>query len=299
MIDTKFSILIVDDEKSNLDILNHILKPEYTLLIAKSGRDALKRVEQSKPDLILLDIIMPDMSGYEVFTELKKSHVTEDIPVIFITGLNNSEDEEKAFLLGAVDYITKPFVHSIVLARVRTHAKIIQQMKTIEKLGMIDALTEIPNRRSFDNWINIEWLRAMREQQTLSLLMVDVDKFKNFNDKYGHPLGDSILKRIAKVITVTLSRATDSVARVGGEEFIVLLPNTDLHGALKIAEDIRANVESIKLDDIIKDEEASVTVSIGAASIIPEIDDSLYDFISRLDKALYSAKDAGRNKVMQ
>ncbi len=292
-----FSILVVDDERSNLDVLTHILKPQYSVQVAKSGSAALKRAQSQKPDLILLDIMMPDMDGFEVLTELKSCDDTRHIPVIFITGLARVEDEEKGFLLGAVDYIVKPFKNSIVKARVRTHLRIVRQIRTIERLGMIDALTDIPNRRSFDQRLDQEWSRAMRDRAPLSLLMLDVDNFKIYNDTYGHPQGDVLLQSLAQVLTTTLQRPADFAARIGGEEFAVLLPATDLHGALAVAEDLRKNVEALQIPDVNNDSFTSVTISLGAASVIPDVSNPLSDFVSRADEALYAAKNSGRNRV--
>ncbi len=293
----KFSILIVDDEKSNINVLNHILKADYTLYIAKSGQAALKRAAEDKPDLILLDIIMPDMSGFEVLRQLKSSDFTREVPVIFITGLTSVEDEEKGFILGAVDYITKPFNNAIVKARVKTHIQIVKHMRTIERIGKIDALTDIANRRSFDDRINEEWARAVREKHPLGLLMLDIDRFKLYNDTYGHPQGDVLLQHLAKAVESTLKRTTDFAARIGGEEFAVILPSTDLDGAMIIAEEVRSNVESAVIPNPYEPDAKPTTISIGAASLVPEQGDDLASFIARCDAALYAAKSSGKNRV--
>lgn len=291
-----YSILIVDDEVHNIDVLCQILNPTYTVKTAKSGQAAIKMALKHSPDLILLDVIMPDMSGFEVLSELKASDLTREIPVIFITGLDNSQDEEKGLRLGAVDYITKPFHNSIVKLRVKTHLKIIEQMRTIERLGMIDALTNIPNRRSFDHQLNVEWNRSKRAGNPLSILMLDVDKFKHFNDNYGHAHGDEALKTVAKVTAQTLRRSSDFVARWGGEEFAVLLPGTDLHGALDMAEQIRKNIECAPIP-CANGLETKVTVSIGVSSGVPEAGAQIDEFVAKADKALYLAKEEGRNRV--
>lgn len=292
-----FNILIVDDEKSNLDILNYILKLEHTVYVAKSGNSAIKRANADKPDLILLDLILPDMTGFEVLSELKQSSITCNIPVIIISGLDSVKDEEKGFLLGAVDYIKKPFQASIVKARVETHLKIIKQMRIIERLGFIDVLTDIQNRRSFDHQINSEWGKAVREKTPISMLMIDIDKFKVYNDKYGHQQGDVLLKIIAKIFVSTVNRITDLVFRWGGEEFVILIPNTNMEDALSIAEKIRSNVESACVPCINGEYLTNVTISIGAVSSIPSYDYQISDFISKADNALYDAKRSGRNRV--
>lgn len=292
-----FNILIVDDERSNLDVLAHILKTQYNVQIAKSGTAALKRAKEQQPDLILLDIVMQDMNGFEVLAELKAYDETRHIPVIFITGLSQPEDEEKGFLLGAVDYIHKPFKPSIVKARVRTHLRIVNQIRTIERLCLIDALTEIPNRRSFDQQLDMEWNRAIREDTPLSLLSLDVDKFKNFNDTYGHPQGDILLQSLANTLTSALNLPSEFVARVGGEEFAVILPNMNLPNAMLLAEELRKAVEVMQVPTLDNTGTLSVTISIGAATVIPDDHQTIGALVTSADNALYQAKNSGRNRV--
>ena len=295
--DKEFTILIADDEKANLDILCHILSPMYNLLISKDGSRALELANDHVPDLILLDIVMPDMTGFEVITKLKESEITNKIPVIFITGLANVENEEKGFFLGAVDYITKPFNKSIVKARVNTHIKIIDQMRMLENIGLVDPLTRIANRRGFESRLSAEWGRSLREHTPIGILMIDVDKFKYYNDTYGHQQGDLALKAFAEISTRSLLRSIDCVARWGGEEFVILLQDTDIIGAAEVAERVRRNVEAsvIRTDE---GAETGITVSIGVTSVIPNAEISITDFIDKADKALYQAKQSGRNKII-
>jgi len=292
----EFTILIVDDGKTNLEILSGILSPMYNILLAKNGMQALDRVKEHKPDLVILDVVMPEMSGFEVITKLKESDFTNNIPVIFITGLSSTEDEEKGFFLGAVDYISKPFNKSIVKARVKNHIKIIDQMRTIERIGLTDALTKISNRRGFENHLNMEWGNGLRNHTPISILMMDVDKFKNYNDTYGHQQGDVLLKAFAEVSAKTLMRSGDFIARWGGEEFIVLLPGITIDGAASVAERIRGNIEAmvVPTEDGV---ETRVTVSIGINSVVPGIDSTISNFINKADQALYKAKESGRNRV--
>ena len=293
----EFTILITDDEKMNVDVLGGILSPMYNLLVSRNGTRAIELAKQHKPDLILLDVLMPDMTGFEVIAELKNCKDTINIPVIFITGLTSAEDEEKGFVLGAVDYILKPFKRAIVKARVNTHIRIVDQMRMIESITLIDPLTRISNRRGFENRFDVEWNRALREKESISILMMDIDKFKTYNDTYGHQQGDVALKTFADVTTRTPKRAIDFVARWGGEEFIMLLPSTDLEGAAEVAEKVRSNVEAavLPIDD---GTETRITVSIGVNSIIPTKEDSMEEFLKKADQALYKAKETGRNKYV-
>ncbi|MCL2231488.1 MAG: diguanylate cyclase [Treponema sp.] len=290
------SLLIIDDEKVNLKILTHILSPEYTIYTATNGATGIKIAREYMPDLILLDILMPEMDGYETLSELKTFEKTRKIPVIFITGLDSEKDEEKGLALDAADYIIKPFSSLIVKLRVRSQIQMINQLRTIEYLSMHDQLTQLPNRRSFDERLSMEWNQAIREQTPISVLMTDLDKFKKFNDLYGHQQGDVVLQVVAKVLPQSLRRPGDFVARWGGEEFAVLLPNTPLCGALESAERIRSEVE--KADIPCADGSTlKITISIGVSSQMPTRDSSIVHLLSSADKALYDAKQAGRNSV--
>ena len=293
----EYTILITDDEKLNLYILGGILSPTYNILVSRSGARALEIAKNNRPDLILLDVIMPDMSGFEVIEKLKASELTAKIPVIFITGLSDVADEERGFFLGAVDYIAKPFNKAIIKARVNTHIRILDQMRTIEQIGLIDPLTRVENRRGFETRICAEWGRSMREQTPVAMLMMDIDRFKDYNDTYGHQQGDAVLKAFTDTVSKSLLRSVDSVARWGGEEFVILLPDTGADGAAEVAERVRANVEALD----IATEDGSVTkitVSIGVHSIVPTADDSIKECIEKADQALYKAKQAGRNRVV-
>ena len=292
----KNSLLIVDDEKMNLKILTHILGTDYTIYTATNGISALEKTKEYMPDLILLDIIMPGMDGYQVISELKKLEKIRNIPVIFTSSLDTIEAEEKGLSLNAADYITKPFNSTLVKLRVRNQIQIVNQFRTIERLGMIDPLTNIANRRSFDDRLCMEWTQAMREQTPISLLMMDLDRFKNLNDTYGHQQGDAVLQAVSKIFTHSFRRAGDFAARWGGEEFVVLLPNTPLAGAMDVAEKIRTDVESAVIYGI-DGSTLRTTISIGITSQIPAQGGLTDAFIASADKALYAAKQAGRNRV--
>ena len=292
------SILIVDDENLQIKALAHLLENDYTIYIAKNGEAALEIAEKYTPDLILLDILMPDMDGYETISHLKANSKTNNIPVVFTTGLRDEDDEIKGLEHDVADYITKPFNPKIVPLRVRNQIKIINQMRAIERLSRIDQLSNIPNRRYFVERLEADWGSSIRKFQPLSILILDIDFFKKYNDTYGHQQGDNAIRETARILTRSLNRPGDFAARYGGEEFVVLLPDTDQDGALQIAERIRANIE---VTEIPKHESTNlvtkITVSIGANTIVPRVSDSMDLFISRADNALYTAKENGRNQV--
>jgi len=295
--ENKMKILVVEDSKLNQEVLRRILHKEYTLDFAVDGAEALDKIKSESTDLILLDLILPSMSGFEVLAEIKKCDSTRSIPVIIITGRTDPEDEVKGLQLGASDYITKPFHEVVVIARVETQVRILKQMRIIENFGFIDTLTNIPNRRQFDQLMIREWNRAKREKTPFSIMMIDVDHFKMYNDTHGHQQGDVALQTVASTVTATLKRSTDIAARWGGEEFAVLLQNTILDGAIQVAEDIRSNIESTIIPGPNEETDYNVTISIGVASMMPENSTSIPELILKADMALYKAKDSGRNKV--
>jgi len=292
------SVLIVDDSTLNIAALTNILAPEYQLYVEKDGGASIEAAKKLTPDLILLDVIMPGMDGFEVITRLKANTVTQDIPVIFITGLDSNADEEKGFVLGAADYINKPFSPAVVKLRVRNQIQIVNQIRTIHKQSITDELTGLGNRRFFYTHLEQEWNHAKRNGASFSFMMMDIDRFKLYNDTHGHLQGDVALKNTAKTIKESLSRTIDKAARWGGEEFAVILPDTSVDGAMKVAERIRKNVERNPLP-LPDGGTNNVTVSIGLNAIKPQGQDiHLKTFISGADKALYHAKATGRNRVI-
>ena len=290
------SVLIVDDDTSNLMILSNMLRNEYNVSVASGGRSAVRIAEKHLPDLILLDVIMPDMDGYQVFETLQAMDRTAHIPIIFLTGLNSIEDEKRGLRLGAVDYISKPFDEMIVKLRVHHQICITNQLRTIEQLSMIDQLTGVPNRRNFDSRLRTEWSRSIREKFPITLLVIDADNFKDYNDTHGHLQGDRALRTISDLLTQGLKRGSDFAARWGGEEFIVLLPNTGSDGGLDLAERIRESIQGAQIP-CEANNMTRITVSIGLATHVPDQESSIDELISRADKALYRAKRSGKNRV--
>jgi len=297
MDDSKLRVIIIEDSKLNREVLYKILHKDYAIIFAQDGVEALEKVRTERPDLILLDIVLPGIDGFDVLTELKKCEISQSIPVIIISGRSNPDDEVKGLELGAVDYITKPFHEIVVKARVETQVRILKQIRIIEKIGYIDNLTNIPNRHQFDQNLSSEWKRAKREGHPVSFIMIDIDHFKIYNDTHGHQQGDVALKTVASTIKSSLKRPADIVARWGGEEFSVLLPNTTIDGARHIAEDIRRNVETASILCFATDSYHNITVSLGVSQILPDNNNNMSNLISQADAALYMAKDMGRNRV--
>ncbi len=295
---SKQRIMIVDDERINRKVLSNLLEDKHDVVLAKDGRQVLDRFEKDpEVDLILLDVMMPQMNGYDVLKKLKEIDYAKDIPVIFITSLNSVDDEEMGLKLGAADYITKPFNPSIVKLRVENHLKFVHQRKLLETLAGRDGLTEINNRRSFDTVFEKEWKRMLRNKSPLSLIMIDVDCFKKFNDFYGHASGDEVLKSIACTLSKRLARSSDVVARYGGEEFVIILPHMKREDAISFAEKIRLSVESLFIPHEKSEANAYVTISLGGATFNTS-DQSTHDLLKAADKMLYRAKEIGRNTVV-
>ncbi|MBF0204543.1 MAG: diguanylate cyclase [Desulfamplus sp.] len=298
----KARILIVDDEKMNIKVLVDLLKDDYSLVLARSGEQALKfSFQNPPPDLILLDVIMPEMAGYEVIKQLKENDLTKEIPVIFVTALSSIEDEELGLKLGAVDYITKPFSPPIVKMRIRNHLRFVHQHKLLDKLAYLDALTEIPNRRRFDEVFQKEFARATRNGTPLSIGMVDVDFFKQYNDHYGHAMGDRTLQAIAGALENALKRPGDMVARYGGEEFVLILPETN-GDAEQVSERARCAVLALNIPHIYSTVSKCVSVSIGIITFYPtkilSSAPSAASVMEQADRNLYIAKQNGRNRVV-
>lgn len=295
----KQRVLIVDDERINLNLLVDLLKSEYKTIVAKNGDQALKRaISDPPPDLILLDIMMPNMDGYEVCNRLKQEEKTKDIPVIFITAMKGTEDETLGFALGAVDYITKPLKESIVKARVKTHLKMKRQADILKRLACLDSLTEIPNRRRFDEVIGIEWNRIRRAGIPISVIFIDIDHFKAFNDSFGHGCGDDCLRRVVQALSASLRRSSDFIARYGGEEFVAVLPGADFNSALSVASAMRKNVEDLRISHSETAPFDYVTVSIGGSTVVPDATVTPSSLVKTADDMLYRAKQNGRNQVL-
>ena len=292
-------VLVVDDAAANIRMLAAALRDEHQILVATNGSDGLRiAATPPHPDLILLDVVMPDLDGYAVCRTLKEADATRHIPVIFITARSEEEDETHGLELGAVDYITKPFSLAIVRARVRTHLELKRHRDRLEALSSLDGLTGVPNRRRFDELLDREWRRAMRDLRELSVVMCDLDHFKGYNDTYGHAAGDACLRSVAGALDAELRRAADWLARYGGEEFAVVLPGHGREAAAARAEGLREAVAGLVIEHRASSVADHVTLSLGVATRIPSRTSTPEALLKLADEALYRAKSAGRNRVV-
>lgn len=306
MKDEKPTLLLVDDERLHINILNNMLKETYEIKVALNGRQAFERaISAPQPDLILLDVQMPELDGFKVLTLLQKDMRTKEIPVIFITAMDSEGDETKGFKLGAVDYITKPFSPAIVNARIKIHLKLLKQKCELQEmhqqvlaLSFTDALTGIANRRRFNEFLEQEWTRSSRVESSLGLLMMDIDYFKLYNDHYGHSGGDKCLKQIAETLIKQVIRSPDLLARYGGEEFVCVLPGVKLEELQKIGQRILDAIRTLAIVHENSDVADIVTLSIGGTVIKPNLNnENSEELIKMADSLLYESKQNGRNKM--
>ena len=291
------TVLIVDDMATNLEVLASLLKDDYHVKVAKSGPKALEIANaQDKPDLILLDIEMPNMDGYEVCRQLKNNALTSSIPIIFLTVRNSEKDEAIGLHLGAVDFISKPYNSTIVKIRVRNHIALKLKSDRLEELSLMDGLTNIPNRRYFNNIYDKYYKEACRESQTLFVVMMDVDDFKAYNDHYGHGKGDECLIKIAATLKRHLKRPFDVIARYGGEEFVILLKEVEDTGALKVVQELIDSVHKLHIKHQFSSACQYVTISAGISKNKPGLTQE--GLLKKADDALYQAKKDKKNQFI-
>lgn len=294
----KAKVLIVDDDPLNRLVLEKTLADEHEVFLVESGEKALTFLKTTTVDLIILDIVMPGINGYEVLVQLKENPVTQTIPVIFISANTSHDDEAKGFDLGAMDYIAKPFSTVIVRARVRNQLLIKQKNDLLEMLASIDGLTGIPNRRYLDENLSREWRRSRRSSTPLSVILMDIDHFKRYNDCYGHRAGDDCLKRVAHALVGECQRGCDFVARYGGEEFAAVLPGMGKQEALVFANKLRDAVNSLYIPHKASLNAEHVTISLGIATTETGQIYAEQVLLEEADLGLYQAKDSGRDQIV-
>lgn len=292
----KPTILVVDDMTTTLLLIHDLLKDTYEVKIAKSGTKALEILESPNDiDLILLDIEMPEINGYDVCKRIKNNETIKNIPIIFITGRTSQEDEEYGLNLGAIDYITKPFNKAIVKLRIKNYLDLKIKNDMLEKLSMYDGLTNIRNRRFFDETFEKTFSEIKRDKKSLAVLMIDIDFFKPYNDNYGHGQGDETLRKVAKALEKTIKRASDFVARYGGEEFVILLKDIKKDGVEAVANNLLNAVRELKITHEFSKIENYVTISIGASFYNSNSDVTKLELLLKADETLYNVKNSGRN----
>ncbi len=292
----KGRILIVDDVIENVRILHQMLRDEHDVVFALDGKRALEIAGTQSLDVILVDALMPGMDGYQVCAALKASPSTQDIPVIFVTALDGTDDETRALTAGAIDFITKPVNGAVVRARVRTHLTLKRQTDLLRRMTVTDGLTGVPNRRCFDEVLETEWRRCQRAGLSLAVIMSDIDHFKAFNDHYGHQAGDACLTAVARCLYTCVRRPPDLLARIGGEEFACVLPQETLDGAILVAERMLDCVRALAIPHTQSSCAPNVTVSLGIAAMSPTRDGLPTALVAAADAQLYQAKAAGRNR---
>lgn len=290
-------ILIVDDEISNVEIIYAALGDDYEISFATSGEEALEVARLTQPDLVLLDVVMPGMQGFEVCQRLKEDPLLADIPVIFTTGLGNVEDEVRGLSLGAIDYVTKPIQPMILRNRVRNHIELKQLRDRLALMAVTDALTGLHNRRKLDGLLSSAVNSPAAEGSWLSIIMIDVDFFKQFNDTYGHETGDRCLHMVASALSRAMRQASGYTARYGGEEFACVLPGSDLERAMEIAGDIRRHVGQLAIPHEGSQVQPYVTISMGVAAALIRAGMQPGLWIRAADQQLYLAKAAGRDQI--
>lgn len=318
----KVKILIVDDLKENHLVMESVLdEPSMDIVKALSGEEALSLCMQHSFAVIFMDVQMPGMDGFETAELLRGIEKTKNIPIIFVTALSKEKASIfKGYEVGAVDYLSKPIDPLILKSKARIFIDMYRQRKVIEKqaaeledkvrelmeiqeerdtlenISMEDGLTQIYNRRGVNKLLLTHWKNCARYQLPFSIMMFDLDRFKRYNDHYGHIKGDAVLMKVAKAAEEVLYRAEDFVGRFGGEEFIVVMPNTDLEGALAVANRVMAAIVDLQIEHNYNDE-GIVTVSGGVASSFPKNDQPIEALINQADQVMYLAKNNGRNQV--
>lgn len=290
-------ILIVDDSLLQAIQLKTIIEDGYDVTIAQTAEDGLRRAHSEDFSLILLDVVMPEMDGFTLLRKLQEELVTQNVPVILITSLADAVSEQRGLVLGAVDYITKPYISLIVKARVDTHIKLYRYRRKIEEISMTDQLTGIANRRRYDHYSLAKWHEAIRLQVPFSIFMFDIDHFKVYNDTFGHPAGDKVIAAVAKTISSHLKRSTDFVARYGGEEFVAISMGEPSKKMFEYLQKVRQTIEDLHIPHSPTVSEW-VTVSIGGVTMIPKTGSAYDVYLKIADAMLYDAKKGGRNRVV-
>lgn len=290
-------ILIIDDSIVQAAQLKAILEDDYEVSVAQTAEEGQRCIDREDYSLILLDVVMPEVDGFTLLERLQKEVATRSVPVILITSLSDVVYEQQGLMLGAVDYITKPLNPVIVKARVNTHIKLYDLRRQVEQQSMIDPITQVANRRCYEQYSVSMWQEAGRLRLPFSVCMFDIDHFKAYNDTFGHPAGDQVLSAVARTVSSRLHRATDFFARYGGEEFVAISLGDDANKVFRYMKGIRQAVEDLHIPH---DPSVGgwITVSMGGVTVIPETEHHYGTYLKIADTMLYDAKHHGRNRVV-
>ncbi len=290
-------ILVIDDSPVQTEFLTSILKPDYEITACHTAEAGLRAAKEGGFSLILLDVVMPEMDGFTLLRELKGTELTRYVPVILLTSLTDIQYEERGLLLGAVDYVTKPFSPVIIKARVNAHIQLYHYQMQFRRQAMVDELTGVANRRRYEEEYPVRWREAIRFGLPFSICMFDIDKFKLYNDTFGHPAGDQVIAAVAKTAASYFQRSTDLFARYGGEEFVALFLGSEGRTAFEFLKTVRQAVEELHLPHN-SPVSPWVTISVGGVTVVPTTGHSPEEFLQRADAMLYDAKNFGRNMVV-
>ena len=290
-------ILVIDDSPVQTTFLCSILKEDYELTARHTAREGLQAAREGGWSLILLDVVMPGMDGFELIQALKADEATRYVPVILITSLSDAQYEERGLVLGAVDYVTKPFNPAIIKARVNTHVQLYHYRTRYMEQAMVDGLTGVANRRRYEERSISQWREAIRFGLPFSICMFDIDKFKLYNDTFGHPAGDKVIASVARTVSSHFQRATDLFARYGGEEFVAVFLGPQGESAFEFMKTVRQAVEDLHIQHN-SPVSPWVTVSVGGVTVTPQLGDNLDTYLKLADTMLYDAKRFGRNMVV-
>ena len=292
-----YRVLVVDDNPTDLHVVMNGLSESFTISFASSAQEALCLVTQHpQPDLILLDIVMPEMDGYQICQRLKAEESTAGIPVIFLSSRDSAHDKTKGFKAGGVDYVTKPMQLEELEARIHTHIRLKEQSQYLETMAFFDPLTRVANRRKYNEVLQREWARCIRYHQQISMILIDIDKFKEYNDSYGHSEGDNCLITVCRLLEGVSNRPADIFARIGGEEFVLLLPDCNAAGAVQKAEEMLKIIRDAKIQHEFSPNHSHLTISLGIATVFPSQSHSALSLFQAADDAMFSAKRDGRDR---
>ncbi len=293
----KSRLLVVDNDPNQLRFYLQGLSKQYYCQFARTAHDAISYARQfPQPDLIIVDVVMPDLGGFEICRLLKCDPLTSNIPVIFASGIEDLDIKVRGFDLGCVDYITKPVLVPEMNARISTHLQLKRQAHILESLAYLDPLTQVPNRRQYNETLKREWSRSIRYAHPIAMILIDIDFFKQFNNFYGHGLGDDCLIKVAYHLNSLSRRPGDLFARIGGEEFVLLLSDCDELGAVNKAEEIIETVSQLNIANQGAPNHDRMTVSVGISVAKPKVSEEPLSLFQAADEALYNAKSSGRNK---